>query len=216
MSQRLPVPAAPGKLENYAAEFDDLYAKRNQRDCFRRYLEGLLLPSERNKTLTGLANTEPVVGSKHPQAQKLQWFLSESSWDPRDVNERRLSLLSEQSETAPHAKGVLVMDETGDRKWGKKTAHVGRQYLGSVGKVDNGVVSVHSLWADARLYYPVDVEPFTPGSWFDKGKDAPEYRSKPQIALQLIRQAIASTISLRALVADSFYGENHPFRRSLL
>ena len=40
------------------------------------------------------------------------------------------------------------MDETGDRKDGKATAHVGKQYLGGIGKIDNGVVSVSSLWVD--------------------------------------------------------------------
>ena len=42
MSRRLPVPTAPGPLESYASSFDDLFNKRNQRDTFRRYLEGLL------------------------------------------------------------------------------------------------------------------------------------------------------------------------------
>ena len=42
---------------------------------------------------------------------------------------------------------------------GKATAHIGRQYLANLGKVDNGVVSVTSLYADARLYYPLEVEP---------------------------------------------------------
>src|SRR5947209_19802942 len=81
MTQRLPVPPAPGPLETYCQQFDALFRQHNQRDRFRRYLEGLLLPAERNKTLTALANTEPVVGAQHPNAQSLQWFLSESSWD---------------------------------------------------------------------------------------------------------------------------------------
>ena len=80
MTKRLPVTAAPAPLEEYAAQFDDLFTPRSQREAFRRYLEGLLLPAERNKTLTGLANTEPVVGAQHPRAQGLQWFLSESTW----------------------------------------------------------------------------------------------------------------------------------------
>ena len=80
MTTRLPVSPAPGPLEAYTQHFDPLLTKRNQRDAFRRYLEGLLLPTERNKTLTALANTEPVVGAQHPHAQGLQWFLSESTW----------------------------------------------------------------------------------------------------------------------------------------
>jgi hypothetical protein len=78
MSRRLPVASSPGPLEYYAVRFDDLFRARAQREGFRRYLEGLLLPAERNKTLTALANTEPVVGAQRKEAQSLQWFLSES------------------------------------------------------------------------------------------------------------------------------------------
>lgn len=166
MTKRLPVEPAPGPLEDYATRFDDLFRARAQREGFRRYLEGLLLPTERNKTLTALANTEPVVGAQRKEAQGLQWFLSESGWDPEAINERRVELLLEDGRTAPNGKGALVIDETGDRKDGKQTAHVGRQYLSCIGKIDNGVVSVSSLWADERLYYPLQVEPYTPAHHF--------------------------------------------------
>src|SRR5438270_9052119 len=117
MTRRLPVPPAPGPLETYCQQFDSLFRQHNQCDRFRRYLEGLLLPAERNKTLTALANTEPVTGAQRREAQSLQWFLSESRWDPQEVNERRLKLLLEHSASAPSEKGVLVIDEHGDRKW---------------------------------------------------------------------------------------------------
>ena len=56
--------------EEYAAHFDNLFGARAQREGFRRYLEGLLLPAERNKTLTALANTEPVVGAQNSRARR--------------------------------------------------------------------------------------------------------------------------------------------------
>jgi SRSO17 transposase len=202
-------------LEEYICHFDDLFTKLNQREGLRRYLEGLLLPTERNKTLTGLANTEPVVGAQQAVAQKLQWFLSESSWDPAQVNQRRLERLMSGSATAPHSGGALVIDETGDRKWGDKTAHVGRQYLGSIGKVENGVVSVHSLWADEGRYYPVEVEPYTPARWFAKGKSDPAFRTKPEIALEQVQRVLEAGVPFRAVVADSFYGENLGFVEGL-
>ena len=123
MTKRLPVTPAPGPLEGYAAHFDDLFVARAQRNSFRRYLEGLLLPAERNRTLSALANTEPVARVQHKEAQSLQWFLSESGWEPNTVNEHRLGLLLEDPKTAPNASGALVIDETGERKDGKKTAH---------------------------------------------------------------------------------------------
>jgi hypothetical protein len=215
MTQRLAATPAPGPLEGYTRQFDALFGKLNQREAFRRYLEGLLLPAERNKTLTALANAEPIVGAQHPAVQALQWFLSESTWDAEAVTARRVELLRTDPATAPDAAGVLVIDETGDRKWGTKTAHVGRQYLGSIGKVDNGVVSVTSLWADEQVYYPLAVKPFTPKQHFPRGMADPAYRTKPQIAVDLVTQAVTEELPFRAVVADSFYGENETFRTGL-
>src|SRR5215207_6303064 len=207
MTRRYPVSPAPGPLEDYAESFDDHFGARAQRHGLRRYLEGLLLPAERNKTLTALANTEPVSGAQRKEAQSLQWFLSESRWDPEKVNERRLEVLLEESTTAP--------DEHGDRKWGKRTAHVGRQWLANIGKTENGVVSVTSLWAEEGMYYPVDFEPYTPSHHFEGGKDDPLFRTKLTIAEELVEQAVESSIPFRAVVADSFYGEDREFKRSL-
>ena len=215
MTKRQEITPAPGPLETFAQEFDALFSKVNQRIAFRRYLEGLLLPTERNKTLTALANAEPIVGAQEPAVQALQWFLSESKWDEQAVSQKRVELLRSHPATAPDAAGVLVIDETGDRKWGNKTAHVGRQYLGSIGKIDNGVVSVTSLWADAQVYYPLAVEPFTPKQHFPKGMADPDYRTKPRIALELVKQAVTEEIPFRAVVADSFYGENEGFRNGV-
>jgi DDE superfamily endonuclease len=81
MTSRRPCPPAPGPLEDYAAEFDGLFSSLAQRRGFRDYLQGLLLPRDRNKTLTGLAGAEPITGAQHREVQRLQWFLSESAWD---------------------------------------------------------------------------------------------------------------------------------------
>lgn len=215
MTRRLPVVPAPGPLEAYAAGFDDLFRARAQRDGFRRYLEGLLLPAERNKTLTALANTEPLSGAQRKEAQSLQWFLSESGWDVEEIQERRLDLLLEDPSTAPDEDGVLVIDEHGDRKWGKHTAHVGRQWLANIGKTENGVVSVSSLFADEDVYWPVDLEPYTPSHHFRGGKNDPAFRTKLRIASELVERAVGRGLSFRAVVADSFYGEDRGFKRSL-
>ena len=166
-------PPIPDPLEAFSAQFDDLFSRANQREGFRQYLAGLLLPAERNKTLTALANTEPVVGAHHPAAQRLQWFLSESTWDAAAVTTRRLAVLRADPATAPHAEGVLIIDETGDRKDGRKTAHVGRQYLGNRGKTEQGVVSVGSVWADEGIYYPLAVAPYTPPTLVSVGQSRP-------------------------------------------
>jgi SRSO17 transposase len=71
--------------------------------------------------------------------------------------------------TVPRGGGVLVIDDSGDRKDGVKTAHVGHQYPGRYGKTGNGVVTVTTVWADERLYYPLHAVPYTPTRHFPKG-----------------------------------------------
>ncbi|HEX2187141.1 MAG TPA: transposase, partial [Chloroflexota bacterium] len=108
MTKRRACPPAPGPLEDYAARFDPLFRSLAQRRGFRAYLEGLLLPRDRNKTLTALAGAEPVAGAQHKAVQGLQWFVSESTWDHERVNQRRLELLMADPATRPHEQGVLV------------------------------------------------------------------------------------------------------------
>jgi DDE superfamily endonuclease len=215
MTKRLPCPPAPGPLEGYAAQFDPLFRSLAQRRGLRAYLQGLLLPRDRNKTLTALAGAEPLVGAQHGAVQGLQWFLSESTWDHEQVNQHRLELLLADPATRPHDQGVLVIDDTGDRKDGRHTAHVARQYLGSVGKTDNGIVAVTSLWADERVYWPAHVTPYTPASRLAKGKRDPGFRTKPQLAVGLIDAARRAGIGFRAVVADCFYGDNTGFTEAL-
>src|SRR6266540_2898366 len=182
MTKRLACPAAPGPLEDYAARFDPLLARLAQRRGFRAYLQGLLLPRDRNKTLTGLAGAEPVAGAQHRAVQGLQWFLTESSWDHEQLNQRRLELLVADPATAPN---------------------------------DNGIVAVTSLWADERVYWPVDVVPYTPAARLPMGNRDPAFRTKPQLAAALVQAARQAGIGFRAVVADCFYGDNEGFTQAL-
>ena len=133
--------------------------------------------------------------------QSLPWFLCESDWDQEALNTPRLALLQEDPQTAPHSQGVLVLDQSADRKDGSKTAHVGRQYLANLGKVDNRVVWVRSLWADAGVSYPVSFAPYTPAPWLATGKSDPKFGTKPQIALELVRKALQTSLPFRAVTA---------------
>jgi SRSO17 transposase len=84
-----------------------------------------------------------------------------------------------------------------------------------VGKVDNGIVAVTSLWADERLYYPLHIEPYEPAERLPKGKKDPAFRTKPQIGMALVDAALALGIPFRAVVADCIYGESDAFEGAL-
>jgi SRSO17 transposase len=209
------VPGCSGAVGGYAARFDDLFSHLAQRRGLREYLAGLLAPRDRNKTLTALAGAEPVAGAQHAAVQRLQFFVSESCWDHEAVNARRLELLLADPATAPHGEGVLVIDDSGDRKDGTATAHVGHQWLGRYGKTDSGVVTVTTLWAGERVYYPVHAQPYTPARHFAKGKSDPGFRTKLQIGADLAAGSRAAGFVFRAVAADSAYGDQDGFRGEL-
>jgi hypothetical protein len=66
---------------------------------------------------------------------------------------------------------------------------VGHQWLGQYGKTDDGVVTVTTVWADERLYYPVHAVPYTPARHFAKGKNDPAFRTKLAIGADLAAKA---------------------------
>src|SRR5713226_597800 len=85
--------AAPLPLEQYAQAFDELFHTHIQRRRFREYLAGLLLPRDRNKTLTALVGAEPITQAQTAPVQQLQFFLSEAEWDAQAVTTRQIVVL---------------------------------------------------------------------------------------------------------------------------
>ena len=78
------------------------------------------------------------------------------------------------------------------------------------------IVAVTTLWADEAHYYLLHVAPYTPEKRLAKGRQDPAFRTKPQIALELVERAQAAGIAFWAIVADCFYGDNHALETALL
>ena len=86
-------PTVPRPLEQYAHAFDDLFQTSIQCRRFRDYLAGLLLPRDRNKTLTALVGAEPITQAQTAPVRQLQFFLTEADGDAETVTARRIELL---------------------------------------------------------------------------------------------------------------------------
>ena len=76
-------------------------------------------------------------------------------------------------------------------------------------------MSVTSLWADESAYWPIAFEPYTPAHHFQRGRQDPNFRTKLKIARELVELSVEEGIPFRAVVADSFYGEDEDFKSSL-
>ena len=134
MTPRKPCPLVSKPLEEYAQGFDGLFGPLAQRRSFREYLLGLLLPRDRNKTLPALVGTEPGGEAHAAAVQRLQNFLTESPWSATAMKERRLEWVESDARTTTHDRGVVVLDDTGDRKrgdpygpWGAAVSGLRRQ-----------------------------------------------------------------------------------------
>ena len=122
-------------IDEYCAEYKDLFKEVRNYECFK-YLHVGIISTIKRKSLPEIAKVVSINS-----AQSLHHFIANSDWSVTKLKERRLNKLKQQLAGQPI---TLVIDETGDRKKGKKTDYVARQYLGSVGKVDNGIVSVNA------------------------------------------------------------------------
>ena len=142
-------------------------------------------------------------------SQSLHHFLSNSPWSAKELKSRRLtSTLKALNER----KITVVIDETGDRKKGKKTDYVSRQYLGSIGKIDNGIVSVNAYGVYENITFPLIFKVFKPKGTL-KGNDT--YKTKIELASSIITELVEFGFKIELVLADSLYGEASLFIRTL-
>src|SRR5215469_15127725 len=104
------VPTAEA-IDQFCASFDSLFARWEERQAFRQYLIGLLLPREHNKTVVELAALVPGANR-----QRLHHFMHDARLRCRGDQSPRLRLWQAHPSLGPHSAGVLILDETGDRE----------------------------------------------------------------------------------------------------
>ena len=109
----------------------------------------------------------------------------------------------------------LIIDDSGHRKSGNFTAGVGRQYIGEIGKTDNGNVVVTTHLYDGKKSLPLDIELYQHGNSLPEGKKDPEFKKKPELALELIDKTLKRGYRPGIVLIDSGYGNNTTFLSKL-
>jgi SRSO17 transposase len=195
---------------------------RRFRGCFLQGRTARHLDTYCHGLLSGLGrkSVEPVALEAGTAVRTLQAFLTTAVWDhglARDTLQRHLK---EALDGLPSdALGTVgVFDETSAKKQGDKTPGVQRQYLGCLGKVDNGIVTVHVGVAKGRFQALLDGEPYLPRSW-DEDRDRcrqagiPDevgYRPKWRIAFDQLLRLDALGVKFDWLTFDEGYGAMVP------
>jgi len=203
------VAAMPKCFENWCRRFDDVFCRQAQRQAFQIYLGGLLGESERKNISQISSNT--LDGSYN----QVRHFLNDAPWDEAKLNKRRLEIMHSCRQTKPHKDFTLILDDSGHRKSGNSTAGVGRQYIGEIGKTDNGVVLVTTHLYDGVRKLPLDAALYQHASSLELGKQDPKFVKKPDLALQLIDKCLERGARPKVTVIDAGYGNNTPFVKQL-
>jgi len=183
-------------VDEYCQLYEDLFLEVRSFEAFK-YLHMGMISEIKRKSLPAIAK---AVGLDNQQ--NLHHFLSESPWTAAQLRQKRLELILR---VLNGRSLILLIDETGDCKKGKSTDYVKRQYIGNVGKRENGIVAVSAYGLVDGMILPLTFEVYKPR---ERLKDKEEYQSKPQIAATMIRQLQAMGFVFELVLADSLYGES--------
>jgi SRSO17 transposase len=186
----------------------------------KNYCRGLLLPGERKSIEPMAARLEP--GSVQATRQSLHHLVAKAPWSDETLLEHvRKQVLPAMRKQGPVV--AWIVDDTGFPKKGRHSVGVARQYCGQVGKQDNCRVAVSLSVATWNASLPVGYRLYLPKEWAEdftrrKETEVPKevgFQTKPEIALDQIRAALAAKVDRGVVLADAAYGINTEFRDGL-
>src|SRR3954468_6045570 len=202
----------------YLRRFRDSLGQDRTAAHFDTYCRGLLSDLPRK-------SVEPIALEAGTAVRTLQEFLVTARWDhdrARDTLHAHLGAVLADLPADPLGT-VGVIDETSCRKWGDQTPGVQRQYLGCVGKIDSGIVTVHVGVVRGRFRTLLDADLYLPKGWAadrDRCRDAGipgdvRYRPKWRLAVDQWARLSEAGVSFDWLVFDEGYGSKVPLLRFL-
>jgi SRSO17 transposase len=184
-------------IDEYCEWYRDLFPEVRSFEYFK-YLHLGLISEIKRKTLLAIAR---VVGLE--SAQPLDYFIGLSPWSAEELKKRSLALILK---ILNGEEIIVIVDETGDRKKGKTTDYIKRQYIGNLEKVENGIVAVTVYGIFRGMTFPLLFEVYKPQ---ERLKEGDEYKSKPEIGGELIDKLLGLEFKIKLVLADSEYGESH-------
>ena len=208
------------RLQAYLVRLADVLGHADRRERVVGYCTGLLLPGERKSVEPMAARLDPArVSSLH---QALHHFVATAPWSDAAV----LAAVREQVLPALTRHGPVaawIIDDTAFPKKGKHSVGVARQYCGQLGKQENCQVAVTLSVANERASLPIAFDLYLPEDWAgDPARRAkagvPQdlaFRTKPRIALEQIRRALAEGVPPGVVLGDAGYGIDTDFRTAL-
>jgi SRSO17 transposase len=214
--------AATARLNEYFGQIGNVLGLPSRRESFAVYAMGVLGDGDRK-------SVEPIASRACGDArtadaahQSLLHFISNARWSDRSV--RLAATRHALKAMALHSPvQTWIVDDTGFLKQGKHSVGVQRQYTGSAGKVTNCQIGVSLSVATNHDQVPVDFELYLPETWTSDATlrnraripEALQFKTKPQLALDMLRRAVKDKVPKGVVLADAAYGTSSEFRRQV-
>lgn len=185
-------------VDNYLAHFTPNLTASGFKHAIT-FIEGMLLGG------CGSINAISSVCLEKMDQSSLNRFINNTRWDPRKLNEERLKLLQNNLQTRSVETGFLIIDDTILEKTGKKMEGTSYHYNNSKKKSINGHNLVTSHYRDGKKDYPLHFELYRRKQELEEKGELEKFKTKIDIAIELIDAAIAANIRCKVAVFDSWY-----------
>jgi SRSO17 transposase len=201
-------------LEEIGELIGPRFARSEPRENAVAYVRGLVSDEERKNSWT----LSERAGHGTPDG--IQRLLSTTGWDPDALRDDLRSYIVRHLASS---EGVLIVDETGFLKKGKRSAGVARQYSGTAGRVENCQIGVFLSYATAAGRTFLDRELYLPKEWTENadrctGAGIPaerKFATKPELAKDMVIRALDGGVPARWVTGDAVYGQHPGLRRAL-
>lgn len=222
MAQKSSEIATAARLEEFFGCIDKHLKDSRKRESFALYAHGILGDGERKSAEPIASRACPDPDEVNNVHSKLIYFLGRSVWDDRAVRlEAARYALKAVQEREPVT--TWIIDDTGFLKQGNDSVGVQRQYTGSAGKITNCQIGVSLAVATSSEQIPLDFELYLPECWADDAErrkqtrvpDEVTFKTKQDLALQMIERAMLAEIPGEIILADAAYGESSKFRNTV-
>jgi len=181
-------------IERFIFNFKPAFSKK-QMSVFKNFIYGMFADYKR-LSLAAIANNTNI------NYQKLQYFFTESQWNIKELNDIRIKIIQNQRTTRAYTRGVLAIDDTACPKpYAEKTEGAQFQYCGTLGREENCNVAVASCFVSQTKHFPVDFKSYLPITT----PNPKDFKSKLDLAKELINEAVAKAIPFSAVVVDAWY-----------
>lgn len=183
----------PLVVKSHLDEFSDLFSQP-QLSHFAEYLTGLMVCDRAN--IKQINNS--FVG--HRDYSNKDRFMTEVSWPEEEVDERRLELIKEYVGPLNPIKGTLVIDDTLLEKFGKLIEEVGKFYDHAKKRYVLGHNIVTSQYVTPRGCFPIGLR-----LYLKRDKKDPEFKTKIELAKELLEQSIGLGLRFKTVVFDAWF-----------